>query len=113
MQAAHHFRFYNRAIRTKIGEGLRTLFVPTEPPPKRLLELLHVLDQPNRATSGTEENLDEVRKKLPRARRTRKRFAGQKRGKERAVPFYNRQRKTHLPSELWSQARSAAHMRSI
>jgi hypothetical protein len=46
MQAAHHFRFYNEAIRTKIGEGLRTLFVPTEPPPKRLLELLHALDQP-------------------------------------------------------------------
>jgi hypothetical protein len=46
MQAAHHFRFYNGAIRTKIGEGLRTLFVPTEPPPKRLLELLHALDQP-------------------------------------------------------------------
>jgi hypothetical protein len=43
MQAAHHFRFYNGAIRTKIGEGLRTLFVPTEPPPKRLLELLHAL----------------------------------------------------------------------
>ena len=46
MQAAHHFRLYNGAIRTKIGEGLRTLFVPTEPPPKRLLELLHALDQP-------------------------------------------------------------------
>jgi hypothetical protein len=46
LQAAHHFRFYNGAIRTKIGEGLRTLFVPTEPPPKRLLELLHALDQP-------------------------------------------------------------------
>jgi len=45
MQAAHHFRFYNGAIRTKIGEGLRTLFVPTQPPPKRLLELLDALDQ--------------------------------------------------------------------
>jgi hypothetical protein len=45
MQAAHHFRFYNGAIRTKIGEGLRTLFVPTQPTPKRLLELLDALDQ--------------------------------------------------------------------
>jgi hypothetical protein len=81
MQAAHHFRFYDGAIRTKIGEGLRTLFVPTEPPPKRLLALLNALDQPNRAPSATE---DAVCKKLPRARRTRRRFAGQKRDKVRA-----------------------------
>ena len=80
MQAAHHFRFYNQAIRTKIGEGLRTLFVPTEPPPKRLLALLHTLDQPHGATGGTEH---EVCKKLPRARRTRGRIAGQKRAKVR------------------------------
>ena len=53
MQAAHYFRFYNGAIRTKIGEGLRTLFVPTEPPPKRLLELLHALDQPEGGERGT------------------------------------------------------------
>jgi hypothetical protein len=81
MQAAQHFRFYNQAIRNEIGEGLRTLFIPTEPPPERLLALLHTLDQPHRATSGTG---DEVCKKLPRARRTRGRFAGQKRDKVRA-----------------------------
>ena len=37
---------YHQAIRTGIGETLRTLFVPMEPPPERLLELLHALDQP-------------------------------------------------------------------
>jgi hypothetical protein len=84
MQAAHHFRFYNGAIRTKIGEKLRTLFVPTEPPPKRLLTLLHALDQPNRAPSGT---VDEVCNKLPRARGARGRFSGQKRDKVRAGPI--------------------------
>jgi hypothetical protein len=81
MQVAHNFRLYNQAIRTKIGEGLRTLFVPTEPPPKKLLALLHTLDLPHRATGGTE---NEVCRRLPRARRTRGRFAGQKRDKARA-----------------------------
>jgi hypothetical protein len=62
MQTAHHFRLYDRAIRTKIGETLRTLFVPTEPAPKRLLELLDALDQPKGGdTGGTEEKLDETR----------------------------------------------------
>lgn len=37
--------FYYRAIRTKIGEALRSLLAPTEPPPERLLELLQKLDQ--------------------------------------------------------------------
>jgi hypothetical protein len=46
MQTARHFGLYDRAIRTKIGESLRTVLVPTEPPPKRLLELLRALDQP-------------------------------------------------------------------
>jgi hypothetical protein len=60
MQTAHHFRLYDRAIRTKIGETLRTLFVPAEPAPERLLELLDALDQPKgRDTGGTEEKLDE------------------------------------------------------
>jgi hypothetical protein len=45
MQAAHHFRFYNRAIRTEIGQGLRMLLLPTEPPPHRILELLQALDK--------------------------------------------------------------------
>jgi hypothetical protein len=72
MQAAHHFRFYNGAIRTKIGEGLRTLFVPTEPPPKRLLELLHALDQPEGGDSSRlYEKSDEPLKKLPEAKRAR------------------------------------------
>jgi hypothetical protein len=66
MQTAHHFRFYNRAIRTKIGETLRTLFVPTEPTPNRLLELLHALDQPKGGDpSGTLEKLDEGVEKIP------------------------------------------------
>jgi hypothetical protein len=72
MQATHHFRFYNGAIRTKIGEGLRTLFVPTEPPPKRLLGLLHALDQPEGGDSSRlYEKSDEPLKKLPEAKRAR------------------------------------------
>lgn len=38
--------FCYRAIRTRMGEALRTLFVPTEPSPKRHVKLLHALDQP-------------------------------------------------------------------
>jgi hypothetical protein len=38
--------FYYRAIRTKIGEALRSHFVPTQLPPKRLLDLLQRIDQP-------------------------------------------------------------------
>jgi hypothetical protein len=45
VQAAHHFRFYNRAIRTEIGQGLRMLLLPTEPPPHKILELLQALDE--------------------------------------------------------------------
>ena len=72
MQAAHHFRFYNRAIRTKIGEALRTLFVPTEPPPKGLLELLHALDRPKGGDSSRlYEKSAEPPKKLPEAKRAR------------------------------------------
>jgi hypothetical protein len=47
--------FYYRAIRTRIGEALRTLFVPTEPSPGRHLELLHALDQPK---GGDKEKQD-------------------------------------------------------
>ena len=53
----------DQAIRTKIGDALRTLFVPTEPPPERLLELLQALDQPKGVeTSGTEERLDAAKR---------------------------------------------------
>src|SRR6202162_5919305 len=53
----------DQAIRTKIGEALRTLFAPTEPPPERLLELLQTLDQPiGGETSGTEERLDAAKR---------------------------------------------------
>ena len=31
--------FYYRAIRTKIGEALRSQLMPMEPPPERLLDL--------------------------------------------------------------------------
>jgi hypothetical protein len=37
--------FYYRAIRTQIGEALRSQWVPTEPSPERLLDLLQELDQ--------------------------------------------------------------------
>jgi hypothetical protein len=48
--------FYYRAIRTRIGEALRTLFVPTEPAPERFVKLLLALDQPKGGRpSGTEE----------------------------------------------------------
>jgi hypothetical protein len=51
--------FYYRAIRTRIGETLRTLFIPAEPPPNRLLDLLHALDDPKGGgTGGTEERPD-------------------------------------------------------
>ena len=46
--------FYYRAIRTKIGEALRSRLLPMEPPPERLLDLLQQLDQPSGA-AGTEE----------------------------------------------------------
>jgi hypothetical protein len=60
VQTAHHFRLYDRAIRTKIGETLRTMFVPTEPTPKRLLDLLDTLEQPKGVdTGGIEEKWDE------------------------------------------------------
>ena len=57
MQTAHHFRLYEQAIRTQIGEGLRTLFVPTEPAPKRVMDLLNALEGGH--TRGTEEKRDE------------------------------------------------------
>jgi hypothetical protein len=48
--------FYHRAIRTRIGEVLRTLFVPTDPTPERFLKLLLALDQPKDGhNSGAEE----------------------------------------------------------
>src|SRR5258707_1334763 len=59
---------YNRTIRSKIGEALRVLFVPTEPSSKKLLELLRALDQPKGDdTSETEENLGEEPSKQPKA----------------------------------------------
>jgi hypothetical protein len=60
MQTAHHVGLYDGAIRAKIGESLRTLFVPTEPAPKRLLELLDALEQPKGGDTGaTEKKRDE------------------------------------------------------
>jgi len=38
--------FYYRAIRTRIGEALRSQLVPTEPPPRKVLDLLQALDRP-------------------------------------------------------------------
>jgi hypothetical protein len=51
---------YNR-----IGKEPRSVmnFIPTEPPPERLLELLQALDQPKGGeTSGTEERLDAAKR---------------------------------------------------
>jgi hypothetical protein len=51
--------FYYRAIRTKIGEALRTELVPMEPPSERILRALRALDdQP--ADGATEEKKDSV-----------------------------------------------------
>jgi hypothetical protein len=51
---------YYRAIRTKIGESLRTLFVPAEPSPERILNALDALDQlKNADASGTGKKQDE------------------------------------------------------
>jgi hypothetical protein len=38
--------FCYRAIRTGIGEALRSQLVPTEPPPGKVLDLLQALDRP-------------------------------------------------------------------
>jgi hypothetical protein len=56
MQTSHHFLLYDRAIRTKIGDALRTLFVPTEPTPMRLKELLRALDEPKGGDTREEES---------------------------------------------------------
>ena len=45
--------FYYRAIRTKIGDALRSQWAPTEPVPQRLLDLLQELDRPS--VDGSEE----------------------------------------------------------
>jgi hypothetical protein len=37
--------FYYRAIRTKIGEELRTRLAPTEPAPDRILKALQALEK--------------------------------------------------------------------
>jgi hypothetical protein len=50
---------YYRAIRTRIGEALRTLFVPAEPSPERLLKLLQALDQPKDGDIGGSEEKQE------------------------------------------------------
>jgi hypothetical protein len=47
--------FYYRAIRTKIGEALRSQWVPTEPVPQRLSDLLQELDRPSDDPGGSEE----------------------------------------------------------
>jgi hypothetical protein len=48
--------FYYRAMRNDIGKVLRSRLLPTEPPPERLLDLLHQLDQsPADVAGGTEE----------------------------------------------------------
>jgi hypothetical protein len=51
--------FYYRAIRTRIGEVLRTLFVPAEPAPERFLKLLLALDQPKEGSTGGTEDKQE------------------------------------------------------
>jgi hypothetical protein len=46
--------FYYRAIRTRIGQELRTRLVPTEPAPDRILKALQALDQVDE-TKATKE----------------------------------------------------------
>jgi len=59
--------FYYRAIRTKIGEVLRSQLVPTEPPPERLLDSLQELDQLKgedvRGVDGSTDALPPLREK--------------------------------------------------
>jgi hypothetical protein len=48
-------------FRTTIGEALRTFFAATEPPPGRILELLHALDQAKHDdTSRGKQNLHDT-----------------------------------------------------
>jgi hypothetical protein len=47
--------FYYRAIRTGVGQGLRTQPVPTEPLPERVLNALRALDGPVDDAAGEEE----------------------------------------------------------
>jgi hypothetical protein len=55
--------FYFRAIRTKIGEALRGQLVPKEPPPDKLLDLLHALDQPQVDAGEPAEELHGAKEK--------------------------------------------------
>jgi hypothetical protein len=49
--------FYYRAIRTKIGEALRSQLLAKEPPPERVLDLLQEFDQADGdGVGGTKEN---------------------------------------------------------
>jgi hypothetical protein len=57
--------FYYRAIRTKIGEALRSHLLPTEPSPKRLFDLLQKLDEPRVGDTG---RTDEKPERLERRR---------------------------------------------
>jgi hypothetical protein len=50
--------FYYR-VRTRIGEVLRTLFVPAEPAPERFSKLLLALDQPKEGSTGGTEDKQE------------------------------------------------------
>jgi hypothetical protein len=50
--------FYYRAIRTRIGEALRTLLIPREPASGRISELLSELDQPGAATDTGQNKQD-------------------------------------------------------
>jgi len=55
--------FYYRAIRTKIGEALRGQLVPKEPPPEKLLDLLHALDVPQVDAREPAEELQDAKQK--------------------------------------------------
>jgi hypothetical protein len=71
----------NRAIRSRIGHALRILFAPTEPPPKRFVDLLGALGQPKgRGTGETKVMLDEKLSQQQRAAGVVGRVSGQTRG---------------------------------
>jgi len=55
--------FYYRAIRTKIEEALRGQLVPKEPPPEKLLDLLHALDVPQVDAGEPAEELQGAKQK--------------------------------------------------
>ena len=61
--------FYERAIRTTIGRGLRSYYDLTEPIPERMAKLLQQIDgnPPPAAKNGTEDAVHKQKDKEPKS----------------------------------------------